>query len=808
MARGSSAPITTRAGGDEHDVRARDRCRRRRRERQPAQRAVSPHQLLETGLVDRDLAAHECFDAPRVDIDARDSVTELGEPRSRDEPDIASSNDDDLHPCSCAGLARCACKHEAPVREIMVGRELGVVRGRCARVERARLTRAAHTALSGTTASSQVSSRLQATGRGLAYHRVRRMRVLSKCLIALSVAWGTRAHAQEPGAPAWPPGASDASELTDEELARIAEGEAIEIFDERPDKPFDRDTEVRLSGEELAARGAVDLATALDLLPDVTVRDAGRGGFNVDIRGARKGAVSVLVDGVLVSDPYYGTFDVSTIPITDIVQVRMSTSPQSPIDGPGGPGGVIEVVTRDAIGGQLVIARATSDTLPSFGVAGMARVPLARRLALRVSASGIAGARDFAVRSGSLDENRHAATGAARLEYRSARERVVVDGFLDDRHYVSPPSETSSILLIDRETSARVTTKADVQRGKLQLQGQAFVQHLHRLSRNFMDAALTVEQRAEDLRALRVGGIALATHPIGKDARWVTSASFSRDSGDVTTTMSERVRGEVAIVEAATDLQYEKRTLRFDGAAGVAVPFGVGADAWPEAKVVAKWRPAYGPFEIVATGARKGRVPSLRERFDASFGGNDALAPEHATHAELRTVGEIKEQFRVEIAPFFRRTTGTIRRSTVPADMGKLVNLDELDTRGVDVSGRVHVHRMVEVGAAYDYIKVTGCANPPCLDRLPEHRAEGWIEVRPEPRVTVHARARYFGKFVDQTMALPAYTTVEATATATLSRKYLLVLRGDDLLNARPETHAGYFGPGLVVSLVLQGRWE
>jgi len=45
----------------------------------------------------------------------------------------------------------------------------------------------------------------------------------------------------------------------------------------------------------------------------------------------------VLIDGVQVTDPYYGTFDVSTIPITDIVQIRLSTSPQSPIDGPGGP---------------------------------------------------------------------------------------------------------------------------------------------------------------------------------------------------------------------------------------------------------------------------------------------------------------------------------------------------------------------------------------------------------------------------------------------------------------------------------------
>src|SRR5688500_1252980 len=182
-------------------------------------------------------------------------------------------------------------------------------------------------------------------------------------------------------------GTASAQELSDEDLAKIAEGEAIEIFAERPDKPYDRDTEARLTGEELAKRGATDLASALALLPDVTVREAGRGGKQIDIRGGRKGEVSILIDGVAVSDPYYGNFDVSSIPVTDIVQIRVSTTPLSPIDGPGGPGGVIEVHTRDAIGPQLVIARLTGDSLPSFGMTGTARVALAEHWALRVSSS-------------------------------------------------------------------------------------------------------------------------------------------------------------------------------------------------------------------------------------------------------------------------------------------------------------------------------------------------------------------------------------------------------------------------------------
>ncbi|HYU16294.1 MAG TPA: TonB-dependent receptor plug domain-containing protein, partial [Candidatus Acidoferrum sp.] len=174
-------------------------------------------------------------------------------------------------------------------------------------------------------------------------------------------------------------------------------GEAIVVWGERPDKPFDRDTELRLTGEELARRGASNLAEALALLPDLVVREQGRGGRQVEIRGARKGSVKILVDGASISDPYYGNLDLSSIPVTDIVQIRVSRSPASPIDGTGGPGGVIEVHTRDAIGPRLVAARALASSLPSAEASASGRARIARHIALRASAAGTLGMRDFAV---------------------------------------------------------------------------------------------------------------------------------------------------------------------------------------------------------------------------------------------------------------------------------------------------------------------------------------------------------------------------------------------------------------------------
>jgi len=599
---------------------------------------------------------------------------------------------------------------------------------------------------------------------------------------------------------------ADAAELSNDDVAALAQAEAIEIYDERPDKPFDRDTEVRFTGEELAARGAVDLGSALALLPDVAVRNVGRGGQNVDIRGARKGAVSVLIDGVLVTDPYYGTFDVSTIPITDIAQIRVATTPQSPIDGPGGPGGVIEVHTRDAIGPQLVIVRAQGDSLPSAGVSGTARVALANHWALRLSTSGIGSGRNFALPSGAtLREGRHAATGSARLEYRTDRVRVAVDGFIDDRHYLSPPSDdnaSATFLLVDREATQRASVKADLQRGKLQLQAQSWLHHLYRRSHYYRDVELVDLATLEELNALRAGGMVLATHPIRKRARWAASASLDYNAISVRDVAGTTTDSSLTLAELAVDGQYEQGTFRADAAGGLAVPIVVGgASPWPEAKVVAKWRPRYGSLELDATLARKGRVPSLRERFDPTMG-NPGLGPEMIDHAEVRAIEHIGEWLRLEADGTAKHTTGTIRAA--PGSGGKLVNLGDLNFYGVDTLGQWTVAKAFEIGASYSYIRVTDDA----IDRLPRHRADGWIRAAPSSALALLVRAKYVGESVDQGIALVRYATVDATLTLPMSAQYLAVLRCDDVFDRRPEIRAGYRSEGRVVTLVLQGSWE
>jgi outer membrane receptor protein involved in Fe transport len=642
--------------------------------------------------------------------------------------------------------------------------------------------------------------------------------------LALALAWPGAAGAQAP-APAGADADPSTSADVDAELRRMAEdqergkGEVVEIFEARPRPPIERGTAVRLSYDDLVAGGAIDLASALRLLPDVTVRDAGRGGFNIDVRGGRKGSVTVLIDGMAVTDPFYGTFDVSSIPVTDIVQIRMSPTPQSPLDGPGGSGGVIEVLTRDAIGKQLVIARLTGDSLPSLGMTGMARVALAPRYALRVSMSAQAGSRDHPLPgTATLDEGRHATTGSTRLEYRRGKRRVVLDGYLDNRHYVSPPSDTdaSEIVMIDRELSARASVKGDDELGALQVQGQAYTHYLARRSRHFSDFTLQTEGIFEDLYATRTGGAAVAAHPIGRRGRWVASVSGYREQARVVDEEDAVTRGDLTMIEPSGGLKVETTRWQLDGAVGLAVPLGVGADPWPEAKLVAKYRPRK-QLELTATGGHKGRVPNLRERF-APETGTPALDPEKAWHAELRALLQLGERVRVEAAPFYRRTTGIIRLVDDPAsdDPRKMIsgNLGLVTFLGVDAQARYKPYRFLEVGGSYGYIRARSDAADPVaamnpLDRLPAHRADAWVQVTPDRRLSMQARVKYFGDSFDKgPPALPGYATFDATITAPITKQYLGVLRVDDVTDVRPETRKGYHTAGRVISLIVQGSWE
>ena len=268
--------------------------------------------------------------------------------------------------------------------------------------------------------------------------------------------------------------------------------------------------------------------------------------------------------------------------------------------------------------------------------------------------------------------------------------------------------------------------------------------------------------------------------------------------------MVKTATGDTTELETAGDLQYEHGQIRVDASAGVAFPFGVPtATPWPEAKLDVKYKPT-PDLQISTTLGRKGRVPSLNERFDPIQGNLD-LGPEQTDHVEVRAI-ETRDKLRVEVAPFYRFQTGTIMAD--PNLKGQYGPVADLTIYGIDVIGRAQVHRTTEIGGGYSHVRATNDTSRDAIPRLPRNKLEGWVQASPDPRVALLVRVTYFGNNFQGTALNEHYTLVQATATAQLTKQYLVVARADDLLDVAPATRAGFHAPGRTISVVLQGSWE
>ncbi|RMH37004.1 MAG: TonB-dependent receptor [Deltaproteobacteria bacterium] len=585
--------------------------------------------------------------------------------------------------------------------------------------------------------------------------------------------------------------------------------EVVEVWGERPNKEFDRDTELRLTGEDLDQLGVVDLAEALEYVPELRVRALGRGGAQADIRGARKGAVKILIDGIPVDEPYYGTFDLSSIPVTDIEQIRVATSPSSPIDGAGGPGGVVEVHTRDAVGARMLRARGQGTMATAADASATARAGLGRGWAVRGSVAGALGARDYAVAMPDgtreqLDERRRALTAALRFEWRRELERrVTVDLSAQRRSFVPPPGDdaSSDVLVVAGETAARAGASGDIDTGSLRVHARAYAHALARDSRYYADASLSDVRRGEHIDANRAGAGLVVNRPQTPWLHLVGAAYLDTEGARV-----EDLDGAVAgqgrstVAQVAAGAQYERGGVRVDGAAGIATPIGLGHAPWPEAKLTLAWTPAR-PLTLEWTGARKGRVPTLRERYRTDIG-NAELAPEMATFTELAVVLAPADGLSARVGGFVRATDGMIRYD---GDRMQLVNVDDLVVRGVDARATVTRGRWRAVASWSFQDAYSPRFGSTPLDFLPQHRL--WLELGAAVgRGGVRAHVRYEDDQVDRGATLAAHAELGVAAYARLGAGLLATVRVDNATDERYEIRQAVAAPGRSITLAVQ--WD
>ncbi len=108
-----------------------------------------------------------------------------------------------------------------------------------------------------------------------------------------------------------------------------------------------------ITAEQLEQRQTRDIADILRDVPGVAVAGIA-GQTQIRLRGSEANHVLVLVDGIEVSDPYAGEFDIGTLQAEPGARVEVLRGPQSALYGP------------DAIGGVVAYESASGRSQPGF----------------------------------------------------------------------------------------------------------------------------------------------------------------------------------------------------------------------------------------------------------------------------------------------------------------------------------------------------------------------------------------------------------------------------------------------------------
>jgi outer membrane cobalamin receptor len=151
----------------------------------------------------------------------------------------------------------------------------------------------------------------------------------------------------------------------------------VEIAGRRPQLPSTSPGSISvITADELAAMGALTVADALRLLPEVSIKTSGGPGglTTMSIRGSPSTQTLILLDGVPLNRPDQASVDLSPLPVQQVDRIEVLRGPFSAIYGSATIGGVVNIVTKSrpesSAAARIGSYGETSDVLSLGGRAG------------------------------------------------------------------------------------------------------------------------------------------------------------------------------------------------------------------------------------------------------------------------------------------------------------------------------------------------------------------------------------------------------------------------------------------------------
>jgi outer membrane cobalamin receptor len=105
-------------------------------------------------------------------------------------------------------------------------------------------------------------------------------------------------------------------------------------------------TVISLGSTQVERLKPADLSEVMKYAPGAMVTVGNKDEYSLKLRGFDNKRIALLVDGVPVIDPYYGSFDLKTVSAAGIESVQITEGPSSVLYGPNTLGGIVNVITR------------------------------------------------------------------------------------------------------------------------------------------------------------------------------------------------------------------------------------------------------------------------------------------------------------------------------------------------------------------------------------------------------------------------------------------------------------------------------
>jgi vitamin B12 transporter len=578
-----------------------------------------------------------------------------------------------------------------------------------------------------------------------------------------------------------------------------------------------------ITAEQLENRQTRDIADVLRDVPGVAVAGIA-GQTQIRLRGSEANHVLVLVDGIEVSDPFAGEFDIGTLQAEVGARVEVLRGPQSALYGPDAIGGVIAYESASGRSNQGFSARlegGTDDTINGalrYGAAGDSWD--AALSAVVVSTDGQPNARN-GMRDIGRDSYILSGKGSIEvadgLSLRAAARFIRTEGQTNDSNFdrTSPTFgfiiDSPGVTFINEAVYALVGARAEVMDGRWTHDLSAQVAEVDRETDS--PFGLTSASEGDRVKASYVTAFRLAD-----EHNLTFAADWERESFRNALAASGGFTGRRAIEQVGFVGEY-----RYSGAAidlSAALRHDIN-DRFRDAttfRVGAGYRVTDTTRVRVAAGSGV-KNPGFFELFgfvDGRFIGNEALRPEKSTGWEVGIDQQLGDSAALAVTYFDSELEGEIFTAFSPTFIPTPANRTTVsEQRGVEVSLNARLAEAWSLDAAYSYLDAE--ENGVEEVRRPQHIASAALTwTAPGDAASATLVVRHNGgtsdvvfdtNFREGRVQLDDYTLVNLNARAKLTDSLNAFARVDNLLDQRYEQVFTFVSPGRSAAIGIEARF-